>query len=104
MDMQPQYQSPYQPPQKDNKGFALAALILGIFSLCAWVFPICGFPVSIAGVVLGILGLKSSNRTLSIVGLVLCGLTLLLSLCNAVAGGVLSLTNPGMFNNIINNL
>ena len=110
MDMQqpevqpePQYQ-PVVPPQKDNKGFAIAALVLGILSLCAWLFPICGFPIGIAGVILGILGLKSSSRTLAIVGLVLSGLALLLSLCNAVAGGAISATNPGFLNNIIKNL
>jgi hypothetical protein len=105
MDMQqPQYQPPYEPPQQDKKGFAIAALVLGILSLCAWLFPICGFPIAIAGVILGILGLKSSSRTLAIVGLVLSGLALLLSLCNAVAGGVMSVTNPDLFNNIINSL
>ena len=107
MDMQqPQYQPMVPPPapQKDNKGFAIAALVLGIISLCAWLFPICGFPVAIAGIVLGILGLKSSSRTMAIVGIVLCGLALLASLCNAVLGGVMSVTNPGMFNNILQNL
>lgn len=115
MDMQqPQYPPPDSPPpqftpeyglpQKDNKALAIAALVLGILNLCAWFFPICGFPLGIAGVICGVLGLKSSSKTLAIVGLVLSGLALLLTLCNAIAGATLGLTDPNFFNNIINSI
>lgn len=57
---------------------AVAALLLGIVSLLT-AGPSRSFSVVAAGVglVLGIIGLSSPKRRMAIVGLVLCGLTLL---------------------------
>ena len=79
-------------PSKD--WMAIVALVLGVLSLCAWVFPLCGFPFSIAAVVFGILGMKSSKRTLAIVGLAVGGLGVLLTLISAVIGAASFLANP----------
>jgi hypothetical protein len=50
---------------------AIASLVMGVSSLtaffCFW--PVA-FPLSILGVIFGVMGLKSSQRTLAIVGLV----------------------------------
>jgi hypothetical protein len=101
MDIQqpePQYDSPS--PQKDNKGLAIAALVLGILNLCSWFFPLCGFPMGIGGVICGVLGLKSSSRVMAIVGIVLSAICLVLSLINAIAGVVMGL-NPSFTNNFL---
>lgn len=73
-------------PADDKKGFAIASLVVGILNLCGWLLPICGFPLGVVAVVLGLLGIKSSQRTLAIAGIVLGGLTVLLAIINAIAG------------------
>jgi hypothetical protein len=81
---------PPSQPQSDRSGFAIASLIVGIINLCAWIIPLCGCPTAIIGIVLGILGLQSSKKTLAIVGLILCGLGLLATIVNGVLGVVLN--------------
>jgi len=71
-------------PSKD--WMAIVSLVTGILGLCAWLLPICGFPIAIAAIVFGVLGLKSSKRTLAIVGLALGGLCILLSIVSMIIG------------------
>jgi hypothetical protein len=92
--MQPQTTSP------DRGGLAIGSLILGVASLCAWFFPICGFPVSIVGIILGALSLGSSRRGIAIAGLILAIVGLLLSLANAAFGAIVGLS--GDFSNLLN--
>lgn len=89
---------PVIPAKPDKPGLAIAALVLGILSLCAWLFPICGFPIAIAGVILGILGLKTSRRSMAIAGLIMSGIALLLTLGNAIFGAIL--TSTGALDNL----
>ena len=87
-------ESSYLPPSSmpattglpNRDWMAYTSLGLGIVNLCAWFLPICGGPLTIVGLVLGALGLRSTKRTLAIVGLVLCGITLCLTIGNAVWG------------------
>lgn len=66
------------PPKKDRAGFAIASLVVGILSLCPGFYIICcGWPLALAAIVLGILGIKSSRRTLAIVGIVLAAAAIL---------------------------
>jgi serine/threonine protein kinase len=67
---------PVTPPRpyvnRQYDWMAYVALALGIISLCAWwPVPVCGGGIATVGIILGALGMKSSQRTLSIVGLVL---------------------------------
>jgi len=81
--------SPSPAPVGNARTFAIISLVLGILNLCAWIFPICGFPLAIAGIVLGYLGLKApEQKNLAIGGMVLSGLGILLSCVNAIAGVV----------------
>ena len=80
-------------PQPEAPGnartFAIISLVLGVLNLCAWIFPICGFPVGIAGVVFGYLGMKApEQKNLAIGGMALSGLGILLACVNAIAGVV----------------
>lgn len=77
-------------PAGDKKGLAIAGFVLGIINMCAWLLPICGGPVAIVGLVLSILGIKSSQKTLAIIGVVLSALGLLLTIVNAILGAVIS--------------
>lgn len=97
-----EYQTPdtAATPEGDKKGLAIAALIVGIINLCGWILPICGLPLGIVAVVLGVLGIKSSKRTLAIAGIVLGGLTILLTIVNAIAGVLLGPQIQDIFNEI----
>lgn len=77
---------------QDHYVMAVISLILGIFSLGAWLLPICGVPISIIGLVLGIVGRSSSRRGMAIAGLVMGALGLLLAIGNAALGAYLGLT------------
>lgn len=82
------YRSPTQPipppgDPNDKKGFAIASLTLGIIGVitgCCWPLGLlCSFP----GLILGVVGMKSSNpsnRTLAIVGVVLSSLGILIGI------------------------
>lgn len=87
----------YGPPAaaQGPVGLAIASLVLGIVNLCGSFFlPICGIPLAFTGLVLGILGLKSSQRVLAIIGIVLCGLSLVIGIGYLVlVGGMGILTN-----------
>jgi len=68
------------------KKLAIASLVLGLLGLAAWCLPICGGPLAIIGIVLGVMGLKSQGRVMAIIGLVLNGLALLATIVNAAWG------------------
>jgi hypothetical protein len=73
-------------------GLAIAALILSIFSMVTWLLPIIGLPISITGLVLGIIGRKGSNRGLAITGIILSSVSLVLVLLNAALGAYMGAT------------
>jgi hypothetical protein len=89
--------NPYEPPQTsdfahelDNtKGKATVSLVLGVVSIFTWVFPLVGFPTSIAGLVYGIKGLGPQRRGTAIAGIVLSIIFLVLNVLNSVAGAYL---------------
>jgi hypothetical protein len=95
---QPGY--PPQPPipavqGNQGDGMAIASLIIGIIGGLAWCLPFVGVPMAIIGIVLGVMGMKSSKRNLAIIGVVLCGLSLLAGVVNGIAGAILAVNNGG---------
>ena len=86
-------------PSKD--WMAIVSLVLGIIGLCIGFFLVwCGLPLSIASIILGVLGLKSTQRVLAIIGIALGGLILLWSLIALLClGGAVGM---GMLEGIIN--
>src|SRR5688572_14775110 len=86
--------SPSPAPASGNERMmAIGSLVLGIINLCAWFLPICGIPMSIAGVVLGYFGMKDpSQKTLAIIGIALSALGLLAGCINAAYGAYLGYT------------
>ena len=94
---------PHDPSLGDSgkDWMAIVSLVSGIFGLCIGFFLVwCGLPLSIVSIILGVLGLKSTQRVLAIIGIVLGGMILLWSLIallcigSAVGLGMLE----GMFN------
>ena len=65
-----------------KKTLSLLALILGGGSLlCLFILPLFGMLMALAGLILGIVGLKKeSSKTMAILGIVFGGLTLLLAI------------------------
>ena len=63
----------------------------GVIGLCAWLMPICGWPLSLATIGLSVYGLKSSYRAAAIMGIGLGVLAFLASTANFLAGLVLNL-------------
>ena len=58
------------------------ALILGIVGLVAWLYPVVGLPISIIGIIFGIIAAitKPPQRRKAIVGIILCLIGIILNL------------------------
>ncbi len=69
--------------------FAIASLVIGIISLCGLLIPICGLTAAVVGLVLGFLGLKSSRRSLAIIGLAVNGFVILAGIALIIFAGVM---------------
>ncbi len=75
-----------------HQGKAIASLVLGIIGLFAWFIPLFGFPITLTGLILGIFGLKSSNRTMAVWGVILSSIGLVATLINSAWGAYLGAT------------
>ncbi len=85
-------------PQQNGK--ATASLVLGIIGLVACAVPILGFPITIIGIILGGIGLKSQKHGQAVAGLVMSILGLIGSIVWAVIGAVIGLATFGAFGNL----
>ena len=75
---------------RGGSGTAIASLVLGIVAMIAWLVPIAGLPVSVTGIVFGVLGRNSPGRRMAIWGIVLASIALVLTLINFGLGAYLS--------------
>lgn len=80
------YQQPAQPMPEEKKGFAITALVLGIVSIVGLCCCIGVFTAPFA-VIFGIVALakKQGGKGMSITGIVLGGLTLLITIATVVS-------------------
>ena len=62
--------------QKQTSGKNIAALVLGLIGIFAWLIPIIGLPIGIVGLVMGIMGMKRCGKGMAIAGIVLSVLCL----------------------------
>jgi TIR domain len=84
---------PVAAPQNPADWQAIVGIVLGGVGMIAWFLPICGFPITIAALVFGLLGMKSpARKTLAIIAVALAGLGLLLTVINAAIGAYLGVT------------
>lgn len=67
---------------------ARTSFILGIVDAMAWLLPIIGIPVSIVGLILGILGIKSTKRWMAVVGIILSSIFLVAAIINVIIGAL----------------
>jgi hypothetical protein len=90
-------------PAGDKKGIAIASLIIGILSLCASLGWYCGAPLSIVGLILGFLSVKSSGKGMAIAGIILSAVGLLLTIIFFIVGRISGPIIQQYFNQIISN-
>ena len=64
----------------------VAALVLGIIGLLAWFIPLFGFPVTIVGLILGIMGQKRERKGMAIAGMVMSIIGLVATIVNSAIG------------------
>ncbi len=76
-------------PQNSARGLAIASMVLGIVGFVAWCLPIVGFPVTIVGLILGIVAISRGTKGMAVAGVVMCAITLVFTLINSVAGAIM---------------
>lgn len=89
---------PLLQPVRDNSWAAITSLVLGIISLCGAIIPVCNFLFPVAGLIFGFIGLKSRQRTLAIIGMILSALVLIGVIVLTILGVGFSLLDPNNFN------
>ncbi|QYR11107.1 hypothetical protein [Prevotella sp. Rep29] len=67
-------------------GASTASLIFGLIGVVAWILPLIGYPVTIGGLVLGIVGHKSDSSSRAMVGIVLSIIFLIATIISSVLG------------------
>jgi hypothetical protein len=79
--------------RKDTLASAIVSVTLGTVTLLAWLLPVAGIPISIAGFALGRRGRTSSIRTLALTGMGLNLFGLILSVVNGYLGALIMMRN-----------
>jgi RNA polymerase subunit RPABC4/transcription elongation factor Spt4 len=75
-----------QSSAKDKKRQAIVSLVLGLIGLIAWFIPLLGFPVAIIGLIMGIVGQKSTKKSMATAGLILSIISLVATIINSAIG------------------
>lgn len=94
-NQRPNYQDNYSGGNNQNnsntsegQGSATASLILGFFALFAWIIPLIGFPITIAGIITGSISLSKSNSGSAVGGIILSVLGLIGTIINSILGAI----------------
>lgn len=75
-----------QPYQDKGRGAAIASLVCGVLSvLLCCLSPIVNVPLAVAGIICGIFGLRSSQKTMAVVGIILSVIGILLGIIVGLA-------------------
>ena len=80
------------PVQEEKKGMSIASLVLGIIGFVAWCIPLFGFPITIVGIILGVIGMKKGGKKLAIAGIICSVITLIFTLINSIAGAAMAIS------------
>ena len=74
-----------------SNGKAIASLVLGLVGIVAWIIPLIGFPVTIVGLILGIVGRNCEKKGLAVAGIVLSAIFLAVTLFNSILGAIIGI-------------
>lgn len=88
---------PQPAPESDRSWMGTASLVLGVVTVLTWCLPFCSGPLAVVGIILGALGLKESNRGMSMAGLVLNIIAIILTIIISII--YVSLWSSGWFEN-----
>ena len=72
-----------------KSGVSIASLILGGFGMLAWLIPLFGFPITVAGLICGGRGLSKDGSGIAKLGLTLSIVGLVLTIINSTIGAYL---------------
>lgn len=86
---------------QEKRGMSIASMVLGIIGIFAWIIPIVGFPITIVGLILGILGRKKGGKVFATTGIILCIITLVLTIANSAIGAYQGYIGQNKFLNSI---
>lgn len=75
----------FSTPVTQERPKSIAALVLGIIGLLAWLIPLIGFPITIVGLVLSTKGMRA-KKAYATAGLVLNIIGLFLTIANSAIG------------------
>lgn len=76
----------------EQKGMSIASMVLGICGFVAWCIPLIGYPVTIVGLILGVVGMKKGGKGMAIAGIIMCAITLILTLGNSILGAYMAVS------------
>ncbi len=79
-------------PAPEKKGLSIASMVLGICGFLAWCIPLFGYPVCVTGLVLGVVGIQKGGKGMAIAGIIMCVLTLILTIINSALGAYMGAT------------
>ena len=68
-----------QEPEKDRKGFAIAAMVLGLVSIVLFCLWFVSIPCGILAIIFGILSFSSSKKAMAITGFITGGIGIFIS-------------------------
>ena len=71
---------------KKATGNSIASLVLGLIGIIAWTFPLVGYPVTIIGFILGIVGYNKDKSGTAIAGIVLSVIFFIATIISSVVG------------------
>jgi hypothetical protein len=67
-------------PGDNRANLAIASLVLGVLSLCSAFLGVCGAPVPVIGIILGVISFKSPRHGLALAGILFNAMGLLLGI------------------------
>ena len=72
---------------------AIAALVLGIIGLVAWLIPILGLPITIVGLIMGVNGRRKNpeQKGMATAGMIMSIIGLILTIINGAVGACMGL-------------
>jgi uncharacterized membrane protein len=77
----------YEPPTEGERQFVCTGFVLSVFSIFAAFFPICGLPIAIASLVMGLIGRRIATlHTMATWAVALAIIGLGLTLVNVIVG------------------
>ena len=80
-------------PVEEKKGLSIASFVLGLVGIVAWCLPLLGYPITIAGIITGALGIKKGGKVFAIIGIICSAVFLIATIVNSVLGAMMAVND-----------